>query len=42
MITKEEWDRMFFALGPMALGAASVAVGLLALTRSSPFGRRAY
>ncbi|GAJ02498.1 unnamed protein product, partial [marine sediment metagenome] len=42
LITKEEWDRMFFALGPMALGAASVAVGLLALTRSSPLGQVYY
>ena len=42
MITEEQWDKMFLTLAPLGLGTASVALGFLALTRSSPLGRRVY
>ncbi len=42
MITVEQWDRMFLTMAPLALGTASVALGLLALARSRPLGQRVY
>ena len=42
MITEEQWDKMLLTLAPLGLGTASVVLGLLALARSSPLGRRAY
>lgn len=39
-INKEEWDKMFFNLVPLAFGAASLALGIMALTRG--LGRRLY
>lgn len=42
MITKDEGDKMFLAMVPVAFSAASVALGLMALMRSSPLERRAY
>jgi len=42
LITEEQWDRMFFNLVPVVFGAGSVALGLIALTRSSPLAQRAY
>lgn len=42
MLTKEEWDRMFLNLVPVAFGASSLVLGLMMLTRSSPLGQRIY
>ena len=42
LITEAEWNRMFLTLAPLVTGALSVGLGLLALTRSSPLGRRVY
>jgi len=42
LIAKEEWDKMFLTLVPVVTGTASIALGLLTLTRSSPLGQRAY
>ncbi|MBA7655264.1 hypothetical protein ES703_63167 [subsurface metagenome] len=40
LISEEQWDKMLLTLAPLALGTASVALGLLALTR--PLGRRVH
>ncbi|GAH71442.1 unnamed protein product, partial [marine sediment metagenome] len=42
MITEEQWNKMLLTLVPVVTGITSIALGLLALTRSSPLGRRAY
>lgn len=45
MRTKEEWDRAFELTVPIAsvgIGALSVALGIMALSRSSPLGQRIY
>ncbi|GAI96722.1 unnamed protein product, partial [marine sediment metagenome] len=42
MITEEQWDKMLLTLVPVVTGITSIALGLLALTRSSPLGHRAY
>ena len=42
MITEEQWDKMVLKLAPLGLGTASVALGLLTLTRAGPLGRRIY
>ncbi len=45
MITEEEWDRLFDRLMPLfsvGIGGLSIALTIMALTRSSPLGQRVY
>lgn len=45
MITKDEWDQAFDRLVPLlgaGIGALSLALGIMVLTRSRPLGQRVY